>query len=220
MNSNNVLLCGASGMIGGHILELCLDDPNVKKITSLVRRPTGINDPKMNEVVIKNFSIYDARAKYLSNIDIVFFCIGVYTGNVNRDQFRKITIDYPYELAKVLIEKNSNLKFCLLSGAGADRKEKSKMIFAKDKGIIENKLIKIMNDNFYSFRPAYIYPVNPRIEPNFSYKISRILYPLIRLLGSKYSIPSKQLAKAMLKVGKYGYKESIIENENCVELGK
>ena len=73
MNSNNVLLCGASGMIGGHILELCLDDPNVKKITSLVRRPSGINDPKMNEVVIKNFSIYDTRAKYLSNIYIVFF---------------------------------------------------------------------------------------------------------------------------------------------------
>lgn len=74
-------------------------------------------------------------------------------------------------------------------------------MFAKDKGVIENRLPKLDFKSFHAFRPSYIYPVTPWQEPNFSYHAMRLLYPLIKLLGSSYSIRSTELAQAMFSVG-------------------
>ena len=43
-------------------------------------------------------------------------------------------------------------------------KRKSNTSFAKYKGMAENQ-ISAFNLKFYTFRPAYIYPVEPLIEP-------------------------------------------------------
>ena len=59
---------------------------------------------------------------------------------------------------------------------GADTSEKSSVMFAKDKGIAENFLFNLKFHRTYSFRPGYIYPVTKRNEPNFGYKLTRLLY--------------------------------------------
>ena len=64
----------------------------------------------------------------------------------------------------------------------------------------ENYLRKLELDR-YCFRPAYIYPVHKRKEPNFMYTLSRALYPLIRLFGKNVSIKSTQLARASMSFG-------------------
>ncbi len=206
-------------MVGGELISLCIENPKISKVTSLVRKPLGRIHPKINEIIHKDFGNFDVKSNFLNNIDVVFYCIGVYTGSVKRDEFKRITVDYPLTLAKILVHKNSNLRFCLLSGAGADNSEKSRIMFSKDKGVIENKLSSLIPKNFYSFRPAYIYPVKQRIEPNLSYRISRFLYPVIRFLGPKYSIPSTTLARAIMKVGISGYSSFILENKACFNLG-
>tara|TARA_R110002094_G_scaffold8828_2_gene18381 strand:- start:559 stop:891 length:333 start_codon:yes stop_codon:yes gene_type:complete len=106
-----------------------------------------------------------------------------------------------------------------LSGAGADRSEKSKMMFAKDKGRAENLLQKLELGEFISFRPAYIYPVAARKEPNFTYRLSRFLYkPLISKLGKNMSIKSTSLADSMFKVGLNGSEKGILENKDILEI--
>ena len=112
---------------------------------------------------------YKEIEEYLSDIDIVYYCLGVYTGSVNKEMFIKLTLDFPLELAQVLITKSPNCRFCLLSGQGADRTEDSQVLFAKYKGMIENKISALGFKSFHSFRPAYIYPVNKRKEPNIAY---------------------------------------------------
>ena len=154
----------------------------------------------------------------MNHIDIVYFCIGVYTGTVERDLFKKITVDYPVALAKTILANSPTSKFILLSGAGADRTEKSKMMFAKDKGIAENKLYHLFNNNFHSARPGYIYPVTKRQEPNFMYTLSRIIYPIIKLLGKKYSITSLELAKALIVLGMQSHQQTSFENEELIAL--
>ena len=72
--------------------------------------------------------------------------------------------------------------------------------------------------HFYTFRPAYIYPVTPRKEPNVMYRISRALYPLIRIMGSNGSITSTELAQAMFNVGLKGAPTEILENKTILEL--
>ncbi|MEM8490883.1 MAG: NAD(P)H-binding protein [Pseudomonadota bacterium] len=214
----NVLLTGATGMIGSLVVKGCLLDGRVRKVVSLTRRPSGHTSDKLVEVVISDFSDLDESASCFDDIDVVFYCLGVYTGTVDRDTFREITDDYPEALAKLLLKRNSNARFCLLSGAGADRKEKSRMAFAMDKGVIENRLSQLGFSEFYAFRPAYIYPVKRREEPNFTYRLTRSLYPVLKLFGDNASITSEQLAQAMLCVGLEGGEKEILENKDIVKI--
>jgi len=213
----SALITGSTGMIGNLVLQLCLENQDISAVTSLVRKPSGITHAKLIEIIIDDFSALDQDAGYLESIDIVYYCLGVYTGTVDREEFRKITVEYPETLAKVLCSKSSDITFCLLSGAGADRKETSRMMFAQDKGIIENRLSTMGFKAFHVFRPGYIYPVTPRKEPNLTYRLPRFLYPLIKLFGSNASIKSTELAASMFKVGLHGSDKEIFENRDILK---
>ena len=212
-----VLIAGASGMVGNLILKDCLSSNKIEKVFSLARTKSSISDLKLQEEIIPDFTDFSAHQSFFKNIDASFFCIGVYTGQVPDNEFKTITVDYAVAFAQALKENSPDAKLCLLSGAGADRTEKSRTAFARYKGIAENRISEL-NLNFYTFRPAYIYPVTPRKEPNLMYSISRALYPLIKLLGANTSIKSTELAHAMFKVGMEGADKEILENREILEL--
>ena len=211
------MIAGASGMTGSLVLDECLASPDILQVTSLVRRPTGKVHPTLKKVVLSDFSDYATVEKVFENIDIAFFCIGVYTGQVADELFKKITIDFPVAFAEALQKHSPNATLCFLSGAGADQSEKSKLSFARYKGMAENRLSKMGLGAFYSFRPGYIYPVEPRKEPNLFYRISRRLYPLIKRFGKNSSITSTQLARAMVKVGLSGTDTEVLENAKILD---
>lgn len=205
-------------MIGGLIQQLCLGSDQVEEVVSLVRRPSGVEHTKLTEVIVDDFLNLNKEADYLNDIDMVFYCLGVYTGAVDRELFHQITVTYPKVLAETLINNNTHPRFCLLSGDGADRSGKSRFIFAKDKGEIESILSNMGFYAFHAFRPGYIYPVTPRVEPNFSYQLSRWLYPVIRLIGKNASVKSTELAQAMFNVGLQGHKLEVLRNRHIVTL--
>ena len=208
-----VIIAGSTGMIGNLVLRNCLNSDIISEVRSLVRKPTGLKHAKLIEFVIQNFEDYMQHAHLFRDIDAAFFCIGVYTGQVSDDIFKKITVSYAVDFATDLKRESPNARICLLSGAGADRTEKSSTSFARYKGMAENQ-ISALNMEFYAFRPAYIYPVEPRNEPNFGYKITRFLYPLIKILGKSLSIKSTELASAIFNVGINGAKNEILENSD------
>jgi len=212
-----VLIAGSSGMVGSEILRECLAFPSIKQVLSPVRHPLPLQNEKLGQVVINNFNDYDQKVHLFEGIFMAFFCIGAYTGNVKDDEFKKITVDYAVNFAKQLAEISPGAKLCLLSGAGADKTEKSRTSFAKYKGMAENQ-IEALDLDFYSFRPGYIYPVSKRTEPNMMYSVSRKLYPMIKLFGKNASIKSTELGKAMFKVGLCGHDKSILENKDILEV--
>jgi nucleoside-diphosphate-sugar epimerase len=214
----NILIAGASGMVGSHLLDICIQSEEVERIIILSRNSSANLHEKVKEIIVNDFLNYDKIIPMIKYIDVVFFCVGVYTGAVDRDTFRTITIDYSVELAKAVYTHSPASKFILLSGAGADRTEKSKVMFAKDKGIAENKLFEIYGKHFHSARPGYIYPTIKRKEPNLSYAFFRMLYPIIKLLGKKYSITSLELAKAMFVIGMNEQKQTVFENDELREM--
>lgn len=70
--------------------------------------------------------------------------------------------------------------------------------------------ILIVFPNVYIFRPGYMYPVEPRKEPNFSNRLLRAIYPVFRVLFPYQVIPADDLARAMVDVavgetGRAGY---------------
>ena len=214
----NVVITGATGMVGRIVLRECLDSPNIGKITSFVRRPSGVNHPKLNEVIHANFMDYNDVADHFENIDVAYFCIGAYTGAVPDDKFKQITVDFTTVFADVLKQKSPNATFCLLSGQGADQTEKSRVSFAKYKGMAENYLIQKDFGNLYIFRPAYIYPVEQREEPNLMYRVSRKLYPLLKNIFPSSVITSEQLGKAIFKAGVQGAEKTVLENQDIKKV--
>lgn len=216
----NVIITGATGMIGSMILEKCLASDAVQKITSVVRKPTGRLHAKLVEVVQTDFLDF-SNADYLANQDICYFCIGVYTGQAPRDEFRKITVDYTHAFASALRAKNKETVFCFLSGDGADRSEKSRIMFKKDKGIAENNLIRLQFHRLHIFRPGYIYPSVPRKEPNRAYVFFRYAYKwLFRYIYPDIGLTSEQLSTAMMYAGLHGVEQETLENAGIRRLAQ
>ena len=213
-----VLITGSTGMVGGIVLQLCLLNNDIAEIIALVRKPTLKAHEKYKEVIVNDFSDYQPYTHLFKQVDIVYYCLGAYTGTVSSTEFRMINFDYPYNLAKEIYSHSPNSIFCLLSGQGADRTENSKMQFARDKGAIENALSKLGFQSFYTFRPGYIYPTIKRKEPNLMYTLSRLFYPIIRLLGKNLSITDQQLAKTIFLVGMNGYQKEILENREMISI--
>jgi uncharacterized protein YbjT (DUF2867 family) len=169
-------------MVGGYALRYALGHPAVGAVTSIGRRKLGASHPKLKDVVHLDFADCSPLAEELSGQDAAVFCLGVYTGTVPDAELRKITVDYTVEFARVLHENSPSAAFSFLSGSGADPTGKSRMAFARYKGEAETALLADGFPSLCIFRPAYIYPVEPRKEPNLSYRLLRAMYPAFRVL--------------------------------------
>ncbi|HEY4131086.1 MAG TPA: hypothetical protein VGM50_10735, partial [Gemmatimonadaceae bacterium] len=71
-----VLLFGGTGMVGQGVLIECLRDPDVSEVVSVVRAPSGQNNPKLRELVHRDFFDFSAIANQLSDFDACFYCLG------------------------------------------------------------------------------------------------------------------------------------------------
>ena len=195
-----LVIVGATGMVGGYALRHALSLPAVERVTSISRRKTRISHPKLDEVLHQDFSDCSALARALAGHDAAVFCLGTYTGSVTDAEMRTITVDYTVEFARVLRGRSPNASFSFLSGSGADPSGRSRMAFARYKGEAEKALLEVGFPRLYIFRPAYIYPVEPRKEPNFSYGLLRSVYPVFQLLFPNQVIRADDLAKAMVDI--------------------
>jgi uncharacterized protein YbjT (DUF2867 family) len=195
-----IAIVGATGMVGGYALHYALAHPAISRVTAIGRRKLGISHQKLDEVVHQDFADCSALAEPLSGQDAAVYCIGAYTGAVPDAVLRKITVDYTIAFVQVLRDSSPDAAFSFLSGSGADRTGRSRMAYARYKGEAENALLAVGFDCVYIFRPAYIYPVKPRKEPNFSYHLLRGIYPVFRVLFPNQVIRADDLAHAMVDV--------------------
>jgi uncharacterized protein YbjT (DUF2867 family) len=193
-------IVGATGMVGGYALRYALDDLAIGSVMAIGRRELGISHPKLTEVLHRDFADCSALAEVLAGQDAAVFCLGTYTGAVSDAELRTITVDYTVEFARVLRSCSPDAAFSFLSGSGADPTGRSRMAFARYKGEAEKVLLASGFPHLYIFRPAYIYPVEPRKEPNFSYRLLRWIYPVFRTLFPNQVIRADDLARAMVDV--------------------
>jgi uncharacterized protein YbjT (DUF2867 family) len=213
----HLVIVGASGMVGGYALRYALENPAVGSVTAIGRKKVGISHPKLKEVLHQNFADCSALADTLSGQDAAIYCLGTYTGSVPDAEFRTITVDYTVEFARVLRLSSPNAAFSFLSGNGADPTGRSRIPFARYKGEAEKALLAAGFPSVYIFRPAYIYPVEPRKEPNFNYRLLRALYPFFRVVFPNQVIRADELADAMIDVAIQGAGERrslVLENRD------
>ena len=221
VGQKRLAIVGATGMVGGYALRYALDQPTVERVTAIGRKGLGISHPKLREVLHQDFGDCSTLAPTLSDQDAAVFCLGAYTGAVTDVQLRAITVDYTIEFARVLRASSPDAAFSFLSGSGADPTGRSRIAFARYKGEAENALLASGFPRLSIFRPAYIYPVEPRKEPNFSYRFMRGIYPVFRALFPNQVIRADDLARAMVDVVTAGNGEAsgrVFENRDIRAL--
>jgi uncharacterized protein YbjT (DUF2867 family) len=217
LGQKRLVIVGATGMVGGYAVRSALNNLAVKSVTSIGRKRLGITHPKLKEVLHQNFADCSPLADVLSAQEAVVYCLGTYTGSVSDEQLRVITADYTIEFARVFRGSSPNAGFSFLSGNGADPSGRSRLAFARYKGQAENALLATGFPRVYIFRPAYIYPVEPRREPNFSYRLLRAIYPVFRVLVPNQVIRADDLGRAMVDVAISETRESrnmVLENRD------
>ena len=204
MTAKRLVIVGATGMVGGYALRYALEDPDVGAVTAIGRRKLGISHPKLKEVLHPDFADCSALAVPLTDQDAAVFCLGTYTGVVTDAELRTITVGYTVEFARVLRSSSPDAAFSFLSGSGADPTGHSRMPYARYKGEAEKALFAAGFPRVCVFRPAYIYPVEPRKEPSFGYRLLRGVYPAFRALFPNQVIRADDLARVMVDAAVQG----------------
>jgi len=219
MSERTATLIGATGLVGGELLSLLLDDNYFKKVRILVRRPFTMNHPKLERKLV-DFSDADSLLVGLDESDVVFCTIGTTMKKVggNKEVYRKIDYDIPVNIARYC--KIMNCKnYIVVSAVGAD--SGSRNFYLKLKGEVEDILKKVGIESTYIMRPSML--LGKRNEFRFG---ERIAIPLIKkiafLLPSKYKpIEARDVARAMLAAAKKNEKGFFIcEYKKMKRLGR
>lgn len=203
-----LLLFGATGMVGSEVLHLALADPRVTSVTTAGRRATGVTHPKLREVTHADMLRPAPLADELRRADLVIHCLGVYSGAVPDDEFWAITAGYLGALLGELKRINADPVFCLMGAQGADPTERSPFLFAKAKGRAERFLMESHLTRKHIFRPGYIMPGRVASRARNTEWFSRPIYRLLPFIG----IDAVKLAAVMLDVGIRGSEQVIFSN--------
>ncbi|MGW7106108.1 epimerase [Streptomyces xanthophaeus] len=203
----NVILFGATGMIGRGVLRECLRDDSVESVLAVGRTPLGVSHPKLRERVQEDPSDLSAPDLDLSAYDACFFCLGVSSVGMKEEAYRRVTYDLTLAVARPLAAADPDLTFVYVSGEGTDSTGQGRSMWARVKGETENDLLELPFQA-YMFRPGIVQPV--RGIPSKT-RLYRILYavtaPLISLLrrvAPNLVTTTEDIGRAMIAVATPG----------------
>jgi uncharacterized protein YbjT (DUF2867 family) len=220
----NILLFGATGMIGQGVLRECLRDPVVQLVQTVGRSATGLQNPKLREIVHPDLRQYESIEAAISDFDACFFCLGVSSAGMKKDEYERITYGITLAAAEVLSRLNPHMTFIYVSGAGTDSSEKGRMVWARIKGRTENALLRLPFKAAYMFRPGFIQPVNGIRSRtplyNVFYALLRPVSPLLRKLFPNSMLTTEQVGRAMLHAAKNGAPKRVLEARDIRALAQ
>ncbi|SMO49506.1 Rossmann-fold NAD(P)-binding domain-containing protein [Solitalea koreensis] len=208
-NKLKVILTGATGMVGEGVLHECLLHPDVEKVLVVGRKPYGLSHPKLQELLHNNFFDLSSIENQLQGYNACFFCLGVSSVGMDKDEYYKLTYTLTMHFAETLAKQNADLTFCYISGGGTD--ENGKMAWARVKGKTEKDLMQLPFKQVYAFRPGYLHPTKGLKNTQPYYKYIDWLYPVFRIVFAKHVSTLKQLGLAMINATKTKYNKQVIE---------
>ena len=213
-----VLLFGATGMVGQGVLRECLLDPDVESVVCVGRGATGHYHPKLLELEHSNFLDFSAIENQLQGFDACFFCLGVSSAGMSEENYERVTYGFTIAAARALVKLNPEMTFIYVSGAGTDGTERGSSMWARVKGKTENELLRLPFRAAYMFRPGLIVPLHGvRSKTRFYQVFYMLLGPLLPLLKGrfpKYVTTTEQIGLAMLKVAKQGLPKRVLETSD------
>jgi uncharacterized protein YbjT (DUF2867 family) len=211
----NVILFGASGMVGSGVLSVCLRDPQVASVLAIGRSPTGRADPKLREIRHTDFFNYSGLESEFAAANACYFCLGVSSLGLDEPTYTRLTYDLTLAAARAMAAANPAMTFCYVSGTGTDSTEHGRRMWARIKGRTENHLLGLGFRGVYMFRPGYIHPVDgARSKTAWVRALYLVLGPIIaRIMRARGRgmVTTTSMGQAMLAVTRHGYPTHILE---------
>ncbi|MCY0930333.1 epimerase [Streptomyces sp. H27-H1] len=203
----NVILFGATGMIGRGVLRECLRDDSVERVLAVGRTPLTVTHPKLRELVQADPTELSAPGLDLASYDACFFCLGISSFRMKEEEYRRITYDLTLAAARSLAAANPRLTFAYVSGEGTDSTEKGRSMWARVKGKTENDLLKLPFEA-YMFRPGIVQPDRgiPSKTPLYraGYAVTAPLFPVLKRFAPQLVTTTGALGRAMIAVAAAG----------------
>lgn len=194
--TKTALLLGGTGLIGGHLLKLLINDPEWDRIVALTRRPLGTGSGKIIDVIGDPVNLDNVASELVA--DTVFCCLGTTHKKAgSREAFRRIDYDYVLHCAEIA-HRNGAKRFLLVSSIGA--KAGSPSYYSHVKGEVERDLAAVGFETLDILQPSLL--LGERKEHRFMEDwAGRILPALSFFLAGplrKYRpIEAEQVARAM-----------------------
>ena len=213
------LTTGATGMVGEGILLECLNHPDVEQVLVINRKSAGVSHPKLREIVHTDFFNLAPVEQQLTGFNACFFCLGVSSIGMSKEDYTHITYDLTLNVAQLLARLNPEMIFCYVTGAGTDSSEQGRIAWARVKGATENALIRLFKQA-YMFRPAFMKAKPGQKNVKSYYKYFAWLYPIGRALYPAGFCTLQEVGLAMIKAVSKGYPKQILEVKDIVQLAK
>ena len=211
----DVIIFGASGMVGQGVLRECLLDPDVRRVVTVGRTATGQQDAKLQDIVHADLLDLGPIEGSLRGLDACFYCLGVTSAGMTEEAYTRVTYDMTVSVASTLSRLNPQMTFVFVSGVGTDSTEKGSTMWARVKGRAENAVQRFPFKAAYMFRPGVIQPlhgIRSRTRSyRFFYAIAWPIIPLLKRLFPSAITTTEQIGRAMLAVAKRGAPSVILE---------
>ncbi len=218
----NVLITGASGMVGQAVLQGCLQDPAVRRILLLGRKPLNLADPRVHEILRADLADLAGLEPTLEGLDACFYCMGVSSAGLPEPEYERLTYRLAVEVGETLARLSPGMTLVYVSGAGTDSSEKGRIIWARIKGKTENALLALPLRAAYMLRPGMIVPMDGVRSSTRSYQLfydlAKPVLPLLHQLFPRKILSSREIAEVMLLLARLGYDKPILETGDMRDL--
>lgn len=211
LTPQHVLLAGASGLTGEHLLDRLLNEPTITRVLAPSRRPLA-EHPHLENPVGETAELLPRLS---GQVDIAFCCLGTTIKKAGSEQaFRAVDLDLVVAFAKRARELGAR-HLIVISALGAD--PSSSFFYNRVKGEMEAALKAQDWPQLTLCRPSLL--LGERTEPRLAEQLAG---PLSRLIPGKYhGIEACQLARAMWRLAleeQEGVR--VVESDELRKLGK
>jgi len=215
-----VIITGATGMVGEGIAHVALNHPNVEKVLIIGRKPSGISHSKLQEINVADLMNLSSIEEEMKGYDATFFCLGISSIGINKEDYYKTTYDLTLNFAKIASRQNPEMVFEYISGAGTDATEKGNISWARVKGKTENDLMKLAFKKVICLRPGFIKPIKGLKRTHKFYKFINWFFPIGRFFYPSGFCTMQELGNAMINAVYSDFNRKVLEGKDILELSK
>lgn len=192
-----VAVIGASGLIGGYLVQHLLAEPSVQHVKILVRKKIDLAHDKLEQLLV-NFEDPTTLQTALKGTDSVCVAVGTTQAKVKGDMaaYRKVDYDIPVNAARAAATQACG-SYLLVSSVGADAHASN--FYLKLKGEVEDEIKKMDLPSTFIFRPSML--LGNRAEFRLGERIGQGVMRVFNwLIPSKYkAINASDVARSMVR---------------------
>ncbi|PCJ69237.1 MAG: oxidoreductase [Rhodobiaceae bacterium] len=199
MTKTTALIAGATGLVGGHLLEYLLASPRHSRVVAVTRQPLELTHDKLNNLVVDFDDLEDGIRATGIKTDEAYCALGTTIKKAgSQAAFRKVDFDYETAFARASLEAGAK-RFALVSAVGASAS--SSIFYSRVKGETEEAIRAMGFPALHIFQPGVL--LGQRGEARPAEQLAIAVTPILNLglqgpLRKYRGIAAADVAKAML----------------------